>query len=117
MSACGMRPAIGISLYNVYVRAWRAERNAPERNSRDGASGGAPALRLPLLSALSAGADEGFAAASPPASPGGGGSPKGSGPASPLPAPQAPRVELQGAELWKRFHEIGTEMIITKAGR
>ncbi|XP_052538855.1 T-box transcription factor TBX18 [Tympanuchus pallidicinctus] len=64
-----------------------------------------------------ASADEGFAAASPPASPGGGGSPKGSGPASPLPAPQAPRVELQGAELWKRFHEIGTEMIITKAGR
>ncbi|XP_041051862.1 T-box transcription factor TBX22-like [Carcharodon carcharias] len=27
------------------------------------------------------------------------------------------RVELQGTELWKRFHEIGTEMIITKAGR
>uniref|UniRef100_A0A8C4QNH1 T-box transcription factor 18 n=1 Tax=Eptatretus burgeri TaxID=7764 RepID=A0A8C4QNH1_EPTBU len=27
------------------------------------------------------------------------------------------RVELQGAELWKRFHSIGTEMIITKAGR
>lgn len=27
------------------------------------------------------------------------------------------RVELQGAELWKRFYEIGTEMIITKAGR
>ncbi|TRY87029.1 hypothetical protein DNTS_009129 [Danionella cerebrum] len=27
------------------------------------------------------------------------------------------RVELQGSELWKRFHEIGTEMIITKAGR
>ncbi|XP_043913620.1 T-box transcription factor TBX22 [Protopterus annectens] len=26
-------------------------------------------------------------------------------------------VELQGSELWKRFHEIGTEMIITKAGR
>uniref|UniRef100_A0A8C9F7Q3 T-box transcription factor 18 n=1 Tax=Pavo cristatus TaxID=9049 RepID=A0A8C9F7Q3_PAVCR len=63
-----------------------------------------------------AGAEEGFAAVSPPASPGGG-SPKGSGPASPLPTPQAPRVELQGAELWKRFHEIGTEMIITKAGR
>ncbi|OXB75554.1 UNVERIFIED_CONTAM: hypothetical protein H355_013554 [Colinus virginianus] len=62
------------------------------------------------------GAEEGFAAPSPPASPGGG-SPKGSGPGSPLPAPQAPRVELQGAELWKRFHEIGTEMIITKAGR
>ncbi|XP_078066565.1 T-box transcription factor TBX22-like [Mustelus asterias] len=27
------------------------------------------------------------------------------------------QVELQGTELWKRFHEIGTEMIITKAGR
>ncbi|KAK4810304.1 hypothetical protein QYF61_017351 [Mycteria americana] len=26
------------------------------------------------------------------------------------------QVELQGAELWRRFHEIGTEMIITKAG-
>ncbi|XP_040855862.1 T-box transcription factor TBX22 [Ochotona curzoniae] len=26
-------------------------------------------------------------------------------------------VELQGSELWKRFHDIGTEMIITKAGR
>lgn len=51
------------------------------------------------------------------------GSPKGSPvpglarPGTPLPAPQAPRVDLQGAELWKRFHEIGTEMIITKAGR
>ena len=38
-------------------------------------------------------------------------------PGTPLPSPQAPRVDLQGAELWKRFHEIGTEMIITKAGR
>ncbi|KAF7695868.1 T-box transcription factor TBX18 [Silurus meridionalis] len=27
------------------------------------------------------------------------------------------RVELQGSDLWKRFHDIGTEMIITKAGR
>ncbi|XP_006633032.1 T-box transcription factor TBX22 [Lepisosteus oculatus] len=27
------------------------------------------------------------------------------------------RVELQGSDLWNRFHEIGTEMIITKAGR
>ncbi|XP_038631423.1 T-box transcription factor TBX22-like [Scyliorhinus canicula] len=27
------------------------------------------------------------------------------------------QVDLQGMELWKRFHEIGTEMIITKAGR
>ncbi|XP_074675731.1 T-box transcription factor TBX18 [Strix aluco] len=61
------------------------------------------------------GCEEGFPPASPPASPGG--SPEGSGPGSPLPTPQAPRVELQGAELWKRFHEIGTEMIITKAGR
>ncbi|XP_017329024.1 T-box transcription factor TBX22 [Ictalurus punctatus] len=26
-------------------------------------------------------------------------------------------VELQGSDLWRRFHEIGTEMIITKAGR
>lgn len=59
--------------------------------------------------------------ASPLESPGG--SPKGSPspalarPGTPLPSPQAPRVDLQGAELWKRFHEIGTEMIITKAGR
>ncbi|XP_039081422.1 T-box transcription factor TBX22 [Hyaena hyaena] len=27
------------------------------------------------------------------------------------------QIELQGSELWKRFHDIGTEMIITKAGR
>lgn len=27
------------------------------------------------------------------------------------------RAVLQGSELWKRFYEIGTEMIITKAGR
>lgn len=27
------------------------------------------------------------------------------------------RVDLQGSDLWKRFHDIGTEMIITKAGR
>uniref|UniRef100_A0A671L5C0 T-box transcription factor 22 n=1 Tax=Sinocyclocheilus anshuiensis TaxID=1608454 RepID=A0A671L5C0_9TELE len=26
-------------------------------------------------------------------------------------------LDLQGSDLWKRFHEIGTEMIITKAGR
>ncbi|CAL8240850.1 unnamed protein product [Gadus morhua 'NCC'] len=26
-----------------------------------------------------------------------------------------PRVDLQGSELWNRFYEIGTEMIITKA--
>ncbi|KAI5624717.1 T-box 22 isoform X1, partial [Silurus asotus] len=27
------------------------------------------------------------------------------------------QVDLQGSDLWSRFHEIGTEMIITKAGR
>ncbi|KAL0588849.1 T-box transcription factor TBX22 [Plecturocebus cupreus] len=27
------------------------------------------------------------------------------------------QMELQGAELWKKFHDIGTEMIITKVGR
>ncbi|XP_021484776.1 T-box transcription factor TBX22 isoform X1 [Meriones unguiculatus] len=27
------------------------------------------------------------------------------------------QVELQGFDLWKRFYDIGTEMIITKAGR
>ncbi|XP_067849075.1 T-box transcription factor TBX15 isoform X4 [Heptranchias perlo] len=27
------------------------------------------------------------------------------------------QMELQCADLWKRFHDIGTEMIITKAGR
>ncbi|XP_063297218.1 T-box transcription factor TBX18 [Pelobates fuscus] len=37
--------------------------------------------------------------------------------AAPVVAPPVARVDLQGAELWKRFHEIGTEMIITKAGR
>ncbi|KAM8953775.1 T-box transcription factor TBX22 [Pelodytes ibericus] len=43
---------------------------------------------------------------------------------SPLPADtenpksrDVAQVELQGSELWRRFHEIGTEMIITKAGR
>nr|XP_042713493.1 T-box transcription factor TBX18 isoform X2 [Chrysemys picta bellii] len=59
--------------------------------------------------------EESFLGGSPPVSPGG--SPKGSRAGSPPPTPQAPRVDLQGAELWKRFHEIGTEMIITKAGR
>ncbi|XP_053143158.1 T-box transcription factor TBX18 [Hemicordylus capensis] len=54
---------------------------------------------------------------SPPLSPGGPAKVGDSRPASPLLAPQVPRVDLQGAELWKRFHEIGTEMIITKAGR
>uniref|UniRef100_A0ACB8FWL6 Uncharacterized protein n=1 Tax=Sphaerodactylus townsendi TaxID=933632 RepID=A0ACB8FWL6_9SAUR len=32
-------------------------------------------------------------------------------------APSEVQVDLQGSELWKRFHDIGTEMIITKAGR
>ncbi|XP_029110131.1 T-box transcription factor TBX18 [Scleropages formosus] len=32
-------------------------------------------------------------------------------------AAEETRVDLQGSDLWKRFHEIGTEMIITKAGR
>lgn len=27
------------------------------------------------------------------------------------------KVELEGRELWERFNELGTEMIITKAGR
>ena len=27
------------------------------------------------------------------------------------------KVELQMRELWQRFYELGTEMIITKAGR
>ncbi|XP_012311148.1 T-box transcription factor TBX22 isoform X1 [Aotus nancymaae] len=27
------------------------------------------------------------------------------------------QMELQGSELWKKFHDIGTEMIITKVGR
>ncbi|NWV75709.1 TBX22 factor, partial [Dasyornis broadbenti] len=31
--------------------------------------------------------------------------------------PGGVQVELQGSELWRRFHDIGTEMIITKAGR
>ncbi|CAD6188005.1 unnamed protein product [Caenorhabditis auriculariae] len=28
-----------------------------------------------------------------------------------------PRVFLQGNTLWRRFHELGTEMIVTKSGR
>ncbi|RVE64466.1 hypothetical protein OJAV_G00126150 [Oryzias javanicus] len=51
---------------------------------------------------------------------------------SPLPVPPAPtlpgsggpdqniesmKVVLHERELWRRFHEAGTEMIITKAGR
>ena len=27
------------------------------------------------------------------------------------------RVNLENDDLWKRFHQIGTEMIITKMGR
>ena len=27
------------------------------------------------------------------------------------------KVELEGRELWERFNDLGTEMIITKAGR
>ncbi|XP_029417583.1 T-box transcription factor TBX18 isoform X2 [Nannospalax galili] len=79
------------------------------------------ALRVSALRCPGSCEDGLLPGASPPASPAG--SPKGSPapglvrPGSPLPAPQAPRVDLQGAELWKRFHEIGTEMIITKAGR
>ncbi|XP_075837914.1 T-box transcription factor TBX15 isoform X1 [Microtus pennsylvanicus] len=44
-----------------------------------------------------------------------------SGAAGPVPATMTTmeeiQVELQCADLWKRFHDIGTEMIITKAGR
>ncbi|XP_066509752.1 T-box-containing protein TBX6L-like [Hoplias malabaricus] len=32
-------------------------------------------------------------------------------------APDEPLVQLEGAELWARFHSIGTEMVITKSGR
>lgn len=40
------------------------------------------------------------------------------GPCDPSPASMEEiQVELQCADLWKRFHDIGTEMIITKAGR
>lgn len=28
-----------------------------------------------------------------------------------------PKAELEGMDLWKRFHSIGTEMVITKSGR
>ncbi|XP_041700429.1 T-box transcription factor TBX15 isoform X4 [Coregonus clupeaformis] len=49
------------------------------------------------------------------------GSPTELAPAACEPSPAASmeeiQVELQCADLWKRFHEIGTEMIITKAGR
>ncbi|XP_048882880.1 T-box transcription factor TBX15-like [Brienomyrus brachyistius] len=49
------------------------------------------------------------------------GSPSDLGPAardaSPPSSMEEVQVELQCADLWKRFHDIGTEMIITKAGR
>uniref|UniRef100_A0A3B4BSY0 T-box domain-containing protein n=1 Tax=Pygocentrus nattereri TaxID=42514 RepID=A0A3B4BSY0_PYGNA len=35
----------------------------------------------------------------------------------PAGAPDEPVVLLEGAELWARFHNIGTEMVITKSGR
>ena len=28
-----------------------------------------------------------------------------------------PKAELEGCDLWKKFHSIGTEMVITKSGR
>lgn len=28
-----------------------------------------------------------------------------------------PKVELEGKDLWDQFHNIGTEMVITKSGR
>uniref|UniRef100_A0A3P8VJQ7 T-box transcription factor 15 n=1 Tax=Cynoglossus semilaevis TaxID=244447 RepID=A0A3P8VJQ7_CYNSE len=41
------------------------------------------------------------------------------GPCEPSPPASMEEIqmELQCADLWKRFHDIGTEMIITKAGR
>ncbi|XP_066213470.1 T-box transcription factor TBX22 [Saccopteryx leptura] len=51
---------------------------------------------------------------------GGGGDPGGGNDFNSDESPEgqsAIQVELQGSELWKRFHDIGTEMIITKAGR
>lgn len=41
----------------------------------------------------------------------------GAGDPSPPASMDEIQVELQCADLWKRFHDIGTEMIITKAGR
>ncbi|XP_072521066.1 T-box transcription factor TBX3 [Salminus brasiliensis] len=35
----------------------------------------------------------------------------------PSPSQDEPVVQLEGAELWARFHNIGTEMVITKSGR
>lgn len=30
---------------------------------------------------------------------------------------QKVRIRLEGATLWQRFHQLGTEMIVTKSGR
>ncbi|XP_012519551.1 PREDICTED: T-box transcription factor TBX22 isoform X1 [Propithecus coquereli] len=48
---------------------------------------------------------------------GGGGGDGGGGGGENLEEKEVIQAELQGSELWKRFHDIGTEMIITKAGR
>ncbi|XP_053459673.1 T-box transcription factor TBX18 [Nycticebus coucang] len=94
---------------------------AGENGCSEGDDCAAPQQADPERGAAGGGEDGFLQGASPLASPAG--SPKGSPapslapPGTPLPSPQAPRVDLQGAELWKRFHEIGTEMIITKAGR
>ncbi|XP_035152145.1 T-box transcription factor TBX18 isoform X3 [Callithrix jacchus] len=87
-----------------------------------GAASGPARSGADLERGAAGGCEDGFQqGASPLESPRG--SPKGSPapalarPGTPLTSPQTPRVDLQGAELWKRFHEIGTEMIITKAGR
>ena len=31
--------------------------------------------------------------------------------------PDDPQVKLDGSELWNEFHQLGTEMVITKTGR
>ena len=31
--------------------------------------------------------------------------------------PDDPKVELENRDLWQKFHDIGTEMVITKTGR
>ncbi|XP_058517031.1 T-box transcription factor TBX18 isoform X3 [Ochotona princeps] len=106
-------------------RSGAGEKGSPE-GDEGAASAAARSCAEPERSCGSRGAagscEDGFPPGAPPlASPAG--SPKGSPtpalgrPGTPLPSPQTPRVDLQGAELWKRFHEIGTEMIITKAGR
>ena len=42
--------------------------------------------------------------------------PNANGTANTNPDPSI-NVSLENEDLWKRFHEIGTEMIITKMGR